>query len=228
MNVEIWSDIACPWCAVGKRRFEAALEGFAHRDDVSVTFRSFELDPEAPPAREGSTAEHLASKYGTSLEQAHAMNDRMTETAAGDGLEFRFDLARGGSTFDAHRLLHLAAAHGRQHELKERLMRAYLGEGELMSDHEALARLAAEAGLPEDEVRDTLATDRYAAEVREDEATARGLGISAVPFFVVDRAFGAAGAQPPEVLGDLLRRAWEAGTPLSVVADGDTCGVDGC
>jgi predicted DsbA family dithiol-disulfide isomerase len=122
----------------------------------------------------------------------------------------------------------LAAAHGRQLELKERLMRAYLGEGELMSDHAALTRLALEAGLPEAEVRDTLATDRYAAEVREDEATARGLGISAVPFFVVDRAFGAAGAQPPEILRDLLQRAWEARTPLSVVADGETCGPDGC
>jgi predicted DsbA family dithiol-disulfide isomerase len=228
VNVEIWSDIACPWCAVGKRRFEAALEQFEHRDDVTVTYRSFELDPEAPASREGSTAEHIAGKYGTSLEQALAMNARMTETAAGDGLEFRFDLTRGGNTFDAHRLLHLAAAHGRQHELKERLMRAYLGEGELMSDHDALTRLALEAGLPEDEVRDTLATDRFAAEVRSDEATARGLGISAVPFFVVDRAFGAAGAQPPEVLGDLLRRGWEARSPLSVVAEGDTCGVDGC
>ena len=228
MNVEIWSDIACPWCAVGKRRFERALADFEHADDVTVTFRSFELDPDAPAAREGSTAENLAKKYGTSLEQALAMNQRMTETAAGDGLEFRFDLARGGNTFDAHRLLHLAAAYGRQPELKERLMRGYLGEGELMSDHAALARLAAEAGLPEDEVRDTLATDRYAAEVREDEATARGLGISAVPFFVVDRAFGAAGAQSPEVLGELLQRAWEARTPLSVVADGDSCGVDGC
>ena len=228
MNVEIWSDIACPWCAVGKRRFEAALERFEHRDDVTVTFRSFELDPEAPPSRAGSTAEHLAAKYGTSLEQALAMNERMTQTAAQDGLTFRFDLARGGNTFDAHRLLHLAAAHGRQHELKERLMLAYLGEGELMSDHAALTRLALEAGLPEDEVRDTLATDRFAAEVREDEATARGLGISAVPFFVIDRAFGAAGAQPPEVLGEFLQRAWEARTPLSVVADGDTCGPDGC
>ena len=228
MNVEIWSDIACPWCAVGKRRFEAALAGFEHRDDVKVTFRSFELDPDAPPAREGSSAEHLASKYGTSLEQANAMNHRMTETAAADGLEFRFDLARGGNTFDAHRLLHLAAAHGRQHELKERLMRAYLGEGELMSDHAALTRLALEAGLPEDEVRDTLATGRFAAEVREDEATARSFGISAVPYFVIDRRFGLAGAQPPEVFGEGLRRAWEARTPLTVVADGDTCGVDGC
>ena len=193
MNVEIWSDIACPWCAVGKRRFERALEQFEHADDVTVTFRSFELDPDAPAAREGSTAENLAKKYGTSLEQALAMNQRMTETAAEDGLEFRFDLARGGNTFDAHRLLHLAAAHGRQLELKERLMRGYLGEGELMSDHEALTRLALEAGLDEDEVRDTLATDRYADAVREDEATARGLGISAVPFFVIDRRFGARG-----------------------------------
>ena len=228
MNVEIWSDISCPWCAVGKRRFERALAEFEHRDEVTVTFRSFELDPDAPAAREGSTAEHLAAKYGTSLEQAEAMNANMTRTAAEEGLEFRFDLARGGNTFDAHRLLHLAAAHGRQQELKERLMRAYLGEGELMSDHAALTRLALEAGLPEDEVRDTLATDRFADAVREDEATARGLGISAVPFFVIDRRFGLAGAQPPEVLGEGLRRAWEARTPLSVVADGDTCGVDGC
>lgn len=228
MNVEIWSDIACPWCAVGKRRFERALAEFEHRDEVTVTFRSFELDPDAPAAREGSTAENLARKYGTTLEQARAMNDNMTRTAADDGLEFRFDIARGGNTFDAHRLLHLAAAHGRQHELKERLMRAYLGEGELMSDHAALTRLALEAGLPEDEVRDTLATGRFAAEVREDEATARGLGISAVPFFVIDRRFGLAGAQPPEVIGEGLRRAWEARTPLTVVADGDTCGVDGC
>ena len=113
MNVEIWSDIACPWCAVGKRRFERALAEFEHADEVTVTFRSFELDPDAPAAREGSTAEHLASKYGTSLEQALAMNERMTQTAAQDGLTFRFDIARGGNTFDAHRLLHLAAAHGR-------------------------------------------------------------------------------------------------------------------
>jgi predicted DsbA family dithiol-disulfide isomerase len=228
VHVEIWSDIACPWCYVGKRRFEAALAAFEHADEVEGTWRSFELDPEAPAERPRSGAEHLAEKYGTSVEQAQAMNDRMTEVAAGEGLEFRFDRARGGNTFDAHRLLHLAAAHGRQHELKERLMRGYLGEGELMSDHAALTRLALEAGLPEDEVRDTLATDRFADAVREDEATARGLGISAVPFFVIDRRFGLAGAQPPEVIGEGLRRAWEAQAPLSVVAEGDVCGPDGC
>jgi predicted DsbA family dithiol-disulfide isomerase len=171
---------------------------------------------------------HLAKKYGSSVEQARAMQQNMTDVAAGEGLEFHFELAREGTTFDAHRLLHLARAHGMQDALKERLMRAYLGEGELMSDHAALQRLAVEVGLPEDEVRDALATDGYAAEVRQDERTAHSLGISAVPFFVVDRAIGASGAQPPEVLADLLRRGWEQRPALTVVAEGATCGPDGC
>ncbi len=228
MHVEIWSDIACPWCYVGKRRFEAALAAFEHRDEVEVTWRSFELDPTAPREREGDAAAHLAEKYGTSLEQAQAMLDRMTETAAGDGLEFRFDLARGGNTFDAHRLLHLAAAHGAQDAVKERFMRAYLTEGELIADHAVLERLGVEAGLPADEVRDVLATDRYAAEVRDDEHTAGALGISAVPFFVVDRRIGASGAHDPEVLLDLLRRARPEPSPVPAVATGETCGPDGC
>jgi predicted DsbA family dithiol-disulfide isomerase len=228
MRVEIWSDIACPWCYIGKRRFEAALAAFEHRDDVQVTWRSFELDPGAPPEREGDRAEHLARKYGTSVEQAEAMQQHMSDVAAGEGLEFRFDIARSGNTFDAHRLLHLAAAHGVQDAMKERLMRGYLGEGELMSDPAALERLAAEAGLPRDEVRELLAGDRYAAEVRDDERTANTLGISAVPFFVVDRAVGAAGAQPPEVFAELLTQAWEARPKVAIVAEGDACGIDGC
>jgi len=228
VHVEIWSDIACPWCYVGKRRFEAALAAFEHREEVRVTWRSFELDPSAPPAREGDGATHLARKYGTSREQALAMHERMTATAAEDGLDFRFDLARGGNTFDAHRLVHLAEAHGVQDAMKERLMRAYLTEGELMSDHATLERLATEVGLPADEVRDMLATDRFAAGVRDDERTATSFGITAVPFFVVDRRIGAAGAQPPEVLGELLRRAWADRPAMPVVAGGDTCGIDGC
>ena len=228
MNVEIWSDIACPWCYVGKRRLEAALAGFEHRDDVTVTWRSFELDPVAPRERAVDGATHLAEKYGTSVEQARAMQQRMTDTAAADGLDFRFDLARAGNTFDAHRLVHLAAAHGRQDAMEERLMRAYLTEGELMSDHATLERLATEVGLPADEVRDMLATDRFAAGVRDDERTATSFGITAVPFFVVDRRIGAAGAQPAEVLGELLRRAWADRPAIPVVAGGDTCGIDGC
>jgi predicted DsbA family dithiol-disulfide isomerase len=228
VHVEIWSDIACPWCYVGKRRFEAALAAFEHRDEVRVTWRSFELDPSAPREREGDGAAHLARKYGTSREQALAMHQRMTATAAEDGLDFRFDLARGGNTFDAHRLVHLAEAHGVQDAMKERLMRAYLTEGELMSDAATLERLAVEVGVPADAVRQMLATDRYAAEVRDDERTATSLGITAVPFFVIDRRIGAAGAQPPEVLGELLRRGWAERPAIPVVATGDTCGVDGC
>src|SRR3954470_3607447 len=213
MHVEIWSDIACPWCYVGKRRFEAALAAFDHRDAVRVTWRSFELDPDAPAERGGERAERLAAKYGMTREQAIEMQDRLAAVAAGDGLDVRFDAVRDGSTFDAHRLVHLAAAHGAQDAMKERLMRAHFTDGELVSDPAVLARLAGEAGLPSDEVSELLAGDRFADAVRDDERSAAALGIHAVPFFVVDRKVAAAGAQPPEVLGELLRRGLEAGAP---------------
>ena len=228
MHVEIWSDIACPWCYIGKRRFEAALASFEHRADVRVTWRSFELDPQAPPERDGDRAAHLAEKYGTTRKEAVTMQDTMRDVAAGEGLDFRFDRARAGNTFDAHRLVHHAAKHDLQDAMKERLLRAYLSEGELMSDRAVLARLASEVGVAADEARDVLAGDRYAAEVRDDEGTAASLGISAVPFFVVDRELGAAGAHPPEVLRGLLEQAWTRRSPLSVVAQGESCGVDGC
>jgi predicted DsbA family dithiol-disulfide isomerase len=207
MQVEIWSDIACPWCYVGKRRFEAALAAFEHRDEVTVTWRSFELDPQAPAARSVDSATHLAQKYGMTREQAQESQRKLADVAAADGLDMRFDLARGGNTFDGHRLIHLAEAHGLQDAMTERLMRAYFTEGEPIGDADALTRLALDVGLPEDEVRDVLATDRYAAEVRDDERTAASLGIHAVPFIAVDRRIGAAGARPPEALGELLRQA---------------------
>jgi predicted DsbA family dithiol-disulfide isomerase len=228
VNVEIWSDIACPWCYVGKRRFEAALENFEHRDEVNVTWRSFELDPGAPAEVEGERAAALAAKYGVSVQRAREMEQSMTDTAAADGLEFRFDQARSGNTFDAHRLVHLAETHGKQDAMKERLFAAYLSEGELVSDHQTLRKLATDIGLPEDEVIDTLAGDRFADDVRGDERTGSQLGITGVPFFVIDRAMGASGAQPAEVLLDFLQQGWDARPPLAVVADGATCGPDGC
>jgi predicted DsbA family dithiol-disulfide isomerase len=228
LHVEIWSDIACPWCYIGKRRFEAALASFEHRDDVRVTWRSFELDPQAPPERDGDRAAHLAEKYGTTRREAVRMQDTMRDVAAGEGLDFRFDRARAGNTFDAHRLVHHAATHDLQDAMKERLLRAYLSEGELMSDRAVLARLASEVGLAADEARDVLGGERYAAEVREDERTAASLGISAVPFFVVDRELGAAGAHPAEVLRGLLEQGWTRRSPLSVAAQGESCGADGC
>jgi predicted DsbA family dithiol-disulfide isomerase len=207
VQVEIWSDIVCPWCYVGKRRFEAALAAFEHRDEVTVTWRSFELDPQAPVTRAVDSATHLAQKYGMTREQAQTSQSKLADVAAADGIDMRFDLARGGNTFDAHRLVHLAEAHGLQDAMTERLMRAYFTEGEPIGDADALARLALDVGLPEDEVRDVLATDRYAAEVRDDERTAASLGIHAVPFIAVDRRIGAAGARPPEALGELMRQA---------------------
>lgn len=228
MDIEIWSDIACPWCYVGKRRFEAALTRFEHRDEVTVTWRSFELDPSAPHEREGDRAARLAEKYGMTLEQAQAAERQMTETAAGEGLEFRFDLARSGSTFDGHRLIHLAAEHDLQDAMKERLLRAYFTEGQLVADDDTLVRLGTEVGLPEDEVRATVAGDRFADEVRDDELTAQRLGISAVPTFVVDRALGVSGAHPADQLLELLRQGWSSRAPASVAAGGESCGPDGC
>lgn len=214
MKVEIWSDVACPWCYVGKRRFEAALSGFEHRDEVEVTWRSFELDPGAPPERDVDLATHLAQKFGTSREEAVAMQQRVVDIGAGEGIGFRPDIARSGNTFDAHRLLHLAAEHGRQGELKERLMSAYHVEGEPIGDPATLERLAIEAGLPGNEVRELLAGERFGAEVRDDERTAASFGISGVPFFVVDRTLGASGAQSRETFATLLERGWENRTGL--------------
>ncbi|MHB1835553.1 MAG: DsbA family oxidoreductase [Solirubrobacteraceae bacterium] len=215
MELEIWSDVACPWCYVGKRRLEAALAQFEHRDEVAIRWRSFELDPSAPHERTGDRAEHLASKYGMTVQQARERQQQLADTAAEDGLQMRFEIARAANTFDAHRLLHLAAAHGLQEEMKERLMRAHFTDGELVSDHETLVRLAAEVGRPGEEVIEMLASDRFAAEVRDDERTASELGISAVPTFVVDRAMGASGAYPPDALLELLRRGWAASPAAS-------------
>jgi predicted DsbA family dithiol-disulfide isomerase len=208
VNVEIWSDIACPWCYVGKRRFEQALSRFEHAGEVRVTWRSFELDPDAPRERTGDRAARLAEKYGISVERAHELEQGLVETAAGDGLELRFDIARSGSTFDGHRLIHLAAAHGLQESMQQRLLSAYFTEGELIADEETLVRLGVELGLDGEEIREMLASERFAEDVREDEASARQLGIAAVPTFVVDRAIGVSGAQPPDVLLDLLREGF--------------------
>jgi predicted DsbA family dithiol-disulfide isomerase len=210
VHVEIWSDIACPWCYVGKRRFETALASFEHRDEVSVSWRSFELDPAAPRTREGDGADQLARKYGMSREQALAMQANLTAVAAAEGLELRFDIARGGNTFDAHRLVQLAATHQRQDQMQARLFRAYFSEGVAIGDPAALEPLATEIGLPAAEVRDVLLTERYAEQVRADERDAAELGITAVPFFAVDRAIGVAGAHPPEVLLRVLLKGWEA------------------
>ena len=235
MKVEIWSDVVCPWCHIGKRRFEAALARFPHRDAVEVEWKAFELDPGARSAPAGDPvsatdyAERLARKYGTSLAGAQQMTDHMTQQAAAEELDFRFDRAVRANTFDAHQVIHLAAERGVQDGVKERLLTAYFTEGEAVGDRETLVRLAAEAGLDPDEVRAALEDQRYAGAVRRDEAEAAGLGISGVPFFVVDRRYGVNGAQSADALLQVLERAWSERSPLvAVPSDGTVCGPDGC
>jgi predicted DsbA family dithiol-disulfide isomerase len=213
MRIEVWSDVVCPWCYVGKRRLESALARFPSRDEVEVVWRSFELDPDAPRRRHGSAAEHLAQKYGMSEAQVAASWARLTELAAADGLEYHLDRTQGGSSFDAHRLIHLGAEHGRQDEVKERFLRAYFTEGEAIGEPSVLRRLAIEAGLPADDTDDVLATDRFAAEVRADEDRARLLGINGVPFFAIDERYGVSGAQSADLLLEAITSAWTERTP---------------
>lgn len=227
MKVEIWSDVACPWCAVGRRRFEGALERFEHRDEVEVIWRSFELDPSAPRRHGRPQPELLAAKYGVPLAQAREMNARMSAAAASEGLAFDLDRSQVGNTFDAHRLIHYAAAHGRRDETVDRLFRAYLGEGRAIGERETLVELAAEAGLDADAVRTMLASDAYADAVRADEARARMFGISGVPFFAIDERVGVSGAQPSEVLLEVLEEAWRE-RETAVAGRSDDKPADGC
>jgi predicted DsbA family dithiol-disulfide isomerase len=231
LKIDVWSDIACPWCYVGKRRLERALRDFPHADEVQVVWHAFELDPAAPQERDPSVshAERLAKKYGISVEQARRNSERLRETARAEGLAFDFEHIRSGSTFDAHRLVQLGRERGVQAAVEERFFRAYLEEGALMSDHGTLLRLAVEAGLDEREVADVLSSDQFAAEVRSDEAQARELGISGVPCFVLDERYAVSGAQPPHVLLSALHQAWsEREQSVPQFAEGAVCGPDGC
>ena len=218
LQVEIWSDVVCPWCYIGKRRFESALARFEHRDKIEVTWRSFELNPRASTEEEGGLAERLAAKYGMTLEQAKAANARVAAAAAGEGLDFHLDVARPGNTFDAHRLIHLAKERGVQAQAKERLMAAYFNEGRRIGDPETLVELIAEVGVGSSEAREALETGAYGAEVRAEEREAAELGISGVPFFVLDRRYGVSGAQPPELMLQALQQAWSEAHPITLVS----------
>jgi predicted DsbA family dithiol-disulfide isomerase len=224
MQVEVFSDVVCPWCYIGKRRLEEALSTFPHAEDVTVTYRSFQLDPTTPEDVAGTLTDRLASKYGVSREQAIAMNDRVSGIAETVGLDFHLDVAHPANTFDSHRLLHFAATRGRQAELKERLMRAYFVEGARLADRGELVRLATEVGLDRDEVTATLASNEFADDVRADLDLARGFGISGVPFFVFDRTYGVSGAQESAVLAEALQQAWSASHPLTMVTSGAAAG----
>ncbi|MET7412842.1 DsbA family oxidoreductase [Streptomyces rubiginosohelvolus] len=231
MRVEIWSDIACPWCYIGKARFEKGLAEFAHRDEVEVVHRSFELDPSRAKGDTALVIDMLAEKYGRSREEAAAMEANVAANAQSEGLGYRTEGRDHGNTFDIHRLLHLAKARGRQDELLTLAYRANFAEERSVFDAEVLVALAEEAGLDADEARAVLADpEAYAEDVRTDEREAAELGANAVPFFVLDRRYGISGGQPSEVFVQALEQAWKdrPATALTTVGrDAAACDTDG-
>ncbi|MFI5782358.1 DsbA family oxidoreductase [Nocardia sp. NPDC051570] len=231
VQVEIWTDINCPFCYLGKRRFESALAEFAHRDEVEVVHRSFELDPTLPAEHSGPVVAHIAQKYGISEAQAAANERGIGAQAEAMGLTYQTSGRDFGNSFDMHRLLHYALAHGRQEQLLDALYRGNFAEDRpLFGDTDRLVELAVQAGLDEADVRAVLADPQaYADAVRADEREAARLGATGVPFFVFDRTYGVSGAQPAEVFAQALERAWSDREPvLEVVGGADACGPDGC
>lgn len=222
--------MVCPWCYIGKRRFEAALARFEHAGEVELRWKSFELDPRAPFRRAGDMAGHLAAKYGMTAEDARARLVDMDAVAAAEGLAFDLARTQGGNTLDAHRLIHLAYEKGPEAgaAMKEALLHAYFIEFRPVSEPDVLIEIGEARGLERDEVEQLLAGDRFTSEVRAEEAEASALGATGVPFFVVDRAFAIPGAQDPDTVLEVLRRAWERRPAVAVAADGPACDDGSC
>ena len=208
MKVEVWTDIHCPWCYIGKRRLERALDQFEQREQVEIIWRSYQLDPSAPRHYAGTANDLLAQKYGMSRQRAEQAHAQLTALASQDGLEYHFERVHLGNSFDAHRLVHLAAAHDLAYEMEERLLKAHFTDGLSVSDPDTLIQLATEVGLDAEETRTMLSSDAYAIDVRADVRRAATLGINGVPFFLFDERYAVSGAQPVELFQEALSRAW--------------------
>lgn len=237
MKIEIWSDVVCPWCYVGKRRLESALAGFEHADEVEVVYRSFELDPTAPVHGHELSTGVIAKKYGRSEAEMRQMQQQLMDLAAEEGLGFRLFDTVHTNTVDAHRLLHLALETGGpalQRDLKEALLSAYFEGAENVGDHDVLTKIAVGAGLDEARAREVLAGHEYADAVAADVAQARAYGATGVPFFVIDSRYGVSGAQPAATFSQVLEQAWAESHPVlqnlggDATSDAGACGPDGC
>ncbi|MBD3920598.1 DsbA family oxidoreductase [Paenibacillus sp. PR3] len=232
MQIEVWSDFACPFCYIGKRRLEAALEQFEHRDHIDVHYRSFELDPTAKKDYGHDVHEMLATKYGMTREKAIQMNENLGQQAASVDLQFNFDTIVLTNTFDAHRLSHFAGHYGKRNEMTELLLRAYFTDSKHLGDRETLLNLAAELGLDREEAAEALDSGRFTEAVRDEENEANDLGIRGVPFYVLNRKYAISGAQSPETFLQALNQAWEDAKPAKLVnavgGDAGVCTDDGC
>lgn len=232
MKVEIWSDVMCPFCYIGKRRFEAALEKFPDKEDIEIQWRSFQLAPELKTDVTKGVHEYLAEKKGWSLDYSEDVHNKMTATAKEAGLEYNFDKAIVANSFNAHRLSHLAAKYNLQDAAEERLFAAYFTEGKNIDDNETLIQLGKDIGLPGAEITNMLDSNSYADEVRNDIYLAQQVGVQGVPFFVLDNKYAVSGAQATETFAGALAKAWEESDnrrkPVSLNSSAnDSCSVDG-
>ncbi|GFN32857.1 DsbA family oxidoreductase [Paenibacillus xylaniclasticus] len=217
MQIEIWSDFACPFCYIGKRRLEEAVSWFEHRDHIDIQYRSFELDPNAEKDVPHDVHDMLSSKYGMTRDQAIEMNQNVGRSAAEAGLDFQFDSIVLTNTFDAHRLSHFGAHYGKRTELTELLLKGYFTDGKHLGDRETLLSIAEEAGLDRAEAAEALASGRFTDSVRSEEQEAAKLGVRGVPFYVINRKYAVSGAQPTEVFLRALEQAWQDENPAKLV-----------
>lgn len=233
LKIQIWSDVMCPYCYIGKRRIEEALALFENRDAVEIEWKSFQLDASFIASPEDNTIDHLAEKYRKDREWAKEMVDNMTQNAKNSGLDFDFDKAILANTFNAHRLLHFAKTQGLGGVLKELLFKAYLTDGKNVDDLDTLCDLAQEVGLDKVKANEILHSNAYADEVKQDILTAQQIGVQGVPFFVFDDKYAISGAQHVETFVKTLDKVWAEGdfTPKMIMLnsdDADSCGIEGC
>lgn len=233
LKVQIWSDVMCPFCYIGKRKIEEAITQFENKDSVEIEWKSFELDPSFVAAPNESIADHLADKYGRDIDWAQSMLENTTQTAKSNGLDFHFEKAILANSLNAHRLLHLAKKNNRSNELEELLFKAYFTEGKNVNDWNTLQKIGQEAGLNIDEIKQLIETEIFTKEVRADQQEAQALGVTGVPFFVFDNKYAVSGAQPTDIFLKTLEKTWEEGnfnTPIQIQnPDGtNSCSIDGC
>lgn len=228
MKVEIWSDIVCPFCYIGKRKFENALKDFEHKDKVEIVWRSFQLDPDMKFIPGQSVHQYLANRKGVTLEKGKEMNDYMSGIAKEVGLQYNFDIAIINNTLNAHRLLHLAQKNDLQDETKEALFVAYYTQGKDVGDTETLVAIGESVGLPAYEIRTMLQSDEYINEVQLDQYRAQQVGAQGVPFFVFNNKYAISGAQPTDTFAEVLNKVWDEEKPVvDVSASAEFCSPEG-
>ncbi|HSD08040.1 DsbA family oxidoreductase [Flavobacterium sp.] len=232
LKVQIWSDVMCPFCYIGKRKIEEALTQFTNKESVDIEWKSFQLDANFVATGDESLAEHLAEKYGRDIDWAHTMLENMTQNAKNSGLDFHFEKAILANSLNAHRLMHLAKKHNLSNEVKELLFKAYLTDGKNVNDWNTLQEIGQKVGLNNDEIKQLIDSDIYTKEVIQDQKEAQSLGVTGVPFFVFDNKYAVSGAQATEVFSKTLEKAWEEGNfnnlQMQGSSENNSCGIDGC